>query len=115
MSDQFTEWDPIEEKILDLVDTKDSTRSRIVSDLFKTTYKFVKENYGTLSLKIMATTLRELRYSFKIFTPHKKTPKITMFGSARVPPNTPLYQMAREFAEQAVERGFMIITGGGPG
>jgi uncharacterized protein (TIGR00730 family) len=40
---------------------------------------------------------------------------VTIFGSARVPPEHPQYQVARETARLLGEAGFSIITGGGPG
>src|SRR5690606_36392811 len=46
---------------------------------------------------------------------HRYTPKITMFGSARVPEGTELYDQAKRFAEEAVRDKYMILTGGGPG
>ncbi len=87
----------------------------VIGDIFRTAAKLAKENPGTLNLKITATTIKELRFSFKTFYPHRHKPKITMFGSARVPANTPLYAFARDFAKEAAKRSYMIITGGGPG
>jgi uncharacterized protein (TIGR00730 family) len=40
---------------------------------------------------------------------------VTIFGSARVRPDAPLYQAAQEVASLLGEAGFTIITGGGPG
>lgn len=90
-------------------------RMPVVADIFRAALKLAKESPGTLNLKIAATALKELRYSFKMFHPHKREPKITMFGSARVPTGTPLYDFAKRFASEAVKRKYMIITGGGPG
>jgi uncharacterized protein (TIGR00730 family) len=42
-------------------------------------------------------------------------PAVTIFGSARVPPDDPAYQAARETAAKLAKKGFSIITGGGPG
>ena len=42
-------------------------------------------------------------------------PAVTIFGSARVPPDSPEYQAARETARLLGEAGFSVITGGGPG
>jgi uncharacterized protein (TIGR00730 family) len=42
-------------------------------------------------------------------------PAVTIFGSARVPPDTPEYQAARETARLIGQAGFSVITGGGPG
>lgn len=90
-------------------------RLEILNEIFKAATKLAKESPGTLNLKIAATTLKELRYSFKMFFPYRFTQKITVFGSARVLPGEPLYEFAREFAQTAVGRNYMIITGGGPG
>lgn len=42
-------------------------------------------------------------------------PAVTIFGSARVPPDHPQYAAAVETARRLAEAGFGIITGGGPG
>jgi uncharacterized protein (TIGR00730 family) len=40
---------------------------------------------------------------------------ISVFGSARLPRESPLYADARELGRKLVEAGFAVITGGGPG
>ncbi len=40
---------------------------------------------------------------------------VTVFGSARTPPEDPYYAKAVETARMLAEEGFPIITGGGPG
>jgi uncharacterized protein (TIGR00730 family) len=40
---------------------------------------------------------------------------VTVFGSARTPPDDPYYGKAVETARMLAEEGFPIITGGGPG
>lgn len=42
-------------------------------------------------------------------------PSVSIFGSARLKPESPYYQMAVSVAEQIVKKNFAIITGGGPG
>ncbi|RKY61163.1 MAG: TIGR00730 family Rossman fold protein [Candidatus Latescibacterota bacterium] len=42
-------------------------------------------------------------------------PAVTIFGSARVTPGSPLYEEARETARLLVKAGYGVITGGGPG
>ncbi len=42
-------------------------------------------------------------------------PAVTIYGSARVKPDQPLYQVTQEIARRLGELGFSIITGGGPG
>ena len=40
---------------------------------------------------------------------------VSVFGSARMPPQDPDYALAREVGRRLGERGFAVITGGGPG
>lgn len=42
-------------------------------------------------------------------------PSVSIFGSARLPPESPYYQLGIEVAKQISAKGFAIITGGGPG
>lgn len=42
-------------------------------------------------------------------------PAVTIFGSARIRPDEPMYQAAVETARLLAESGLVVITGGGPG
>lgn len=42
-------------------------------------------------------------------------PAVSVFGSARVLPGSPLYQQTENLSRQLCEAGFSVITGGGPG
>jgi uncharacterized protein (TIGR00730 family) len=42
-------------------------------------------------------------------------PAVSIFGSARVLPGSEHYEQAREVARLFAERGFAVVTGGGPG
>ncbi|MBK3331838.1 TIGR00730 family Rossman fold protein [Persephonella atlantica] len=42
-------------------------------------------------------------------------PAVTFYGSARVKEGNKYYEAARKLAKKLVEKGFSIITGGGPG
>jgi len=42
-------------------------------------------------------------------------PAVTIFGSARVPQDDPAYVHARAVAARFAERGWAVVTGGGPG
>jgi uncharacterized protein (TIGR00730 family) len=42
-------------------------------------------------------------------------PCVTIFGSARVKSNHPYYKMAEDIAEELVNHGYGVVTGGGPG
>jgi uncharacterized protein (TIGR00730 family) len=42
-------------------------------------------------------------------------PSVSIFGSARVKPGNPYYEMAEEIGKQLSNAGFSVVTGGGPG
>jgi hypothetical protein len=42
-------------------------------------------------------------------------PAVSVFGSARVEEDDPLYETARQLGEHLAKAGFAVITGGGPG
>jgi len=50
-----------------------------------------------------------------MFRPLVGHPKVTIFGSARTGPDDPLYSQARDLAHELAQRGWMVITGAGPG
>jgi uncharacterized protein (TIGR00730 family) len=69
----------------------------------------------TAGLKLMNTTLKEMRFTAKVFAPYHAARKVTVFGSARVPPGERIYEMAKHFGKRLAEAGYMVITGGGSG
>lgn len=42
-------------------------------------------------------------------------PSVSIFGSARLPSESPYYQLATDVARHIASKGFAVITGGGPG
>ena len=42
-------------------------------------------------------------------------PSVSIFGSARTPPDHPYYHQAETVARQLSDSGFSVVTGGGPG
>jgi uncharacterized protein (TIGR00730 family) len=66
-------------------------------------------------LKMLNSTIKEMRYTNKIFAPYRQKKKVTIFGSARTKPSEPIYQKCVRFSRRLSELGYMIITGGGAG
>lgn len=62
-------------------------------------------------LRILHRTVRELRYASSLFERYRNLRKLTVFGSARTQPDTPIYRLAAAFAQRITEAGFMVITG----
>ncbi|KZE88888.1 TIGR00730 family Rossman fold protein [Microbacterium sp. TNHR37B] len=68
-----------------------------------------------LDLKITSAALAEMRQAFRLFAPYRAVPKVTVFGSARTRPDDPLYAATVELARELARRGWMVVTGAGPG
>ena len=68
-----------------------------------------------LDLKITNAALQEMRRAFTMFAPYRDVPKVTIFGSARTQHDDPLYHHTVDLARGLRERGWMIVTGAGPG
>ncbi|MGW8484109.1 LOG family protein [Microbacterium sp. NPDC055903] len=68
-----------------------------------------------LNLKIVSSALAEMRDAFRLFQPYADVSKVTVFGSARTRPEDPLYVQARAVAAKLADRGWMVVTGAGPG
>src|SRR5258708_737361 len=101
-----TDWAELEKLLASVAKAQKPNRLHLLNEIFKSALKLAKENPGTLNLKITSSVLKELRFSFKLFYPHRHTPKITIFGSARTPVNDPCYKIAKEFAALAVKRKY---------
>ncbi|MCK5826031.1 MAG: TIGR00730 family Rossman fold protein [Desulfuromusa sp.] len=74
-----------------------------------------QENDYLADQKLMCTTMKEMRYTNKVFSPYRHRKKVTVFGSARTSPNQPIYKKCVKFTRMLAERDYMVITGGGPG
>lgn len=88
---------------------------RLMREIFTTAAKLGMESSDRGDLKLVNNALKELRYSFKIFSPYRNVKKVVIFGSARSRPASPEYRMAERFARRLSEKGYMVVTGGGPG
>lgn len=66
-------------------------------------------------LKLLSNTMKEMRYTNKVFGPYRHATKVTIFGSARTEPHEDAYQKCMRFSRLLADKGYMIITGGGPG
>ena len=74
-----------------------------------------EEELERLDWKILSSSLEDLEKGFTTFFPYRHIRKISIFGSARIAPDTPEYKMAVQFARRITALGFMVITGAGGG
>ncbi len=87
----------------------------IVREMIISALKAGQENDYLADLKLMRTTMKEMRYTNKIFGPYRDRKKVTIFGSARTQSDEPIYRKCVAFSRMLAERGYMAITGGGGG
>lgn len=87
----------------------------LVVDIIENALKLLADVESRGDVRVIQTTVRELRYAFRLFAPHAGVRKVTMFGSARLQPARREYQEAVSFAKRIADEGWMVITGAGPG
>jgi hypothetical protein len=87
----------------------------LVREMILTALKASQEKAEEADLKLMNSTLKEMRVTSKVFGPYRSIRKVTVFGSARTKPEESVYKMACLLGQKLVEAGYMVITGGGGG
>lgn len=87
----------------------------LVREMLLSTLKIGQEVDYPADLKLINRTLREMRYTAKVFGPYRNRKKVTIFGSARTEIHEEMYQKCLRFSRILAESGYMVITGGGPG
>jgi uncharacterized protein (TIGR00730 family) len=108
--------DELDQRIEDLLDAAGATDNR--DQLFEILVSGVAlagDGADRLDLKIANAALQEMRGAYNMFAPFRDAPKVTIFGSARTSPDDPLYAHTRELAAGLADRGWMVVTGAGPG
>lgn len=88
---------------------------RYAKQLLRAALDLVNLHPETLDMKIAAAALREMTDAFAMFAGTSDARKVTIFGSARTERDDPLYEAARQSAALLADRGWMVITGAGPG
>ncbi len=97
-------------ELVDDIENQDMIREMIIAAL-----KAGQEKNDRAHLKLMNSTMKEMRFTGKIFGPYRHVRKVTVFGSARTNSDEPIYKMAHRFGQKLANSGYMVITGGGPG
>jgi uncharacterized protein (TIGR00730 family) len=114
---RYRTGDPdLDARLVALLDALGVTDDR--DQLFEILVSVVKlgqDDTDRLNLKITNAALKEMENAFRVFAPLRGIPKVTIFGSARTLPADPLYPQARELAAAIAARGWMVVTGAGPG
>ena len=91
------------------------TVPEFIREIKETADKLARDDASRGDIKLLSVALKELRYSFKVFSAYRNRRKVTVFGSARTLPDNPSFLQAVEFGRRIVEEGYMIVTGAGNG
>jgi hypothetical protein len=89
--------------------------AELITEIIVTGLLLGRDEASRLDLKIISSAIKEMRYAFKVFAPYRDTKKVSVFGSARTRPGDPDYNQAKAFGETIAQRGWMVVTGAGPG
>lgn len=87
----------------------------LVRRLLVTALDMDADDVDRLELKIASQALVEMHNAWRVFSPYRDRTKVTVFGSARMAVDHPGYGLAQLFGQRIAERGWMIISGAGPG
>lgn len=93
----------------------ESFDGRMIRDLLTTSLKLVGDGRDTGELKLLANSLKEMRYAYRVFAQYPDAKKISIFGSARTSPDHTDYKSAVDFSRLMGQRGWEAITGAGDG
>ena len=86
---------PVDDAIHDLIEAVGGVRRPgIVREMILASLKAGQEDDGRVDLKLMNTSLKEMRFTAKAFSAYRDVKKVTVFGSARTQANETAYQMA---------------------
>jgi len=106
---------PLDDLIMELLSMADVHHPEVIREMVINALKIGQENDYLADLKMLRTTMKEMRYTSKMFNPFRGRKKVTIFGSARTGPDEESYRKCVTFSRQLVRLGYMVITGGGPG
>jgi uncharacterized protein (TIGR00730 family) len=88
----------------------------LIAEMIVTALRLHRDRADRADIRLINTALKEMRYSFMVFSRYRDVRKVAVFGSARTPESDPNYLLATEMAgHMATERGWMVMTGAGPG
>ena len=88
---------------------------KLIEQSLATLLRIAGSEIDRIDWKFLSASLQDLERGFQTFYPYRHVRKVTFFGSARLSPDSPEYQIAVDFARRVTQLGFMLMTGGGGG
>ncbi|MBW4645281.1 MAG: LOG family protein [Goleter apudmare HA4340-LM2] len=115
-SASFDTLESLQADIAELIDRLPTLKHRqFIQQALATILRLADSDIDRLDWKILSAALADMERGFQLFHAYRHVRKVTIFGSARLAPETPEYHMAVEFARAVSQLGFMVMTGGGGG
>ncbi|BAY39383.1 hypothetical protein NIES2111_37590 [Nostoc sp. NIES-2111] len=115
-SASFDTFESLQADITELIDRLPTLKNRqLIHNALATIVRLADSDIERLDWKILSAALADMERGFKLFYDYRHVRKVTIFGSARLSPASPEYQIAAEFARAVTKLGFMVMTGGGGG
>src|SRR3990170_3663548 len=106
----------LDAKIAELVEASGiESDSDLLTEMLTSCFRVARDRADRGEMKLVNAALKEFAYAFKVFKAYRGVRKVSIFGSSRSSPDEPNYDCARQFARAMAERGWMVITGAGPG
>ena len=87
----------------------------VATEIIATALKLLRDQTSRADVKLINSSLKELRYALKVFAPYRDVRKCSIFGSARTAEDHADYGAALRFGKMMADDGWMVITGAGGG
>jgi uncharacterized protein (TIGR00730 family) len=108
--------DTLDARIADLIaESGLSADADLLAEMLTSCFRLARNRTDRGEMKLVNAALKEFVYSFRVFKEYRGYHKVSIFGSARSTANDRNYEHTRAFAKAIAERGWMVITGAGPG
>jgi uncharacterized protein (TIGR00730 family) len=106
----------LDAKIAELVEASGTPNDAdLLTEMLTSCFRVARDRADRGEMKMVNAALKEFAYAFKVFKAYRGVRKVSIFGSSRSQADEPNYDCARQFARAMAERGWMVITGAGPG
>lgn len=116
LSSSFEELESLQAEVAQLINQLPSLEhGQWIQQALITLVQMAGTEIDRLDWKILTASMEDMSRGFETFYPYRHVRKISIFGSARLPSDSPEYQMARDFARCVTQQGFMVMTGAGGG
>ena len=107
---------PLRQRILALASQlEDHGHGELLEGVLRQLVAIGHATHGQSDWAFLHGALADIRDGLSVFCPHRDRRKVGVVGSARVPPESAVYQQAVDLSRQLAASGFEVMTGAGEG